>query len=81
MCQWVVGTPSTLDDAVNAAETLAFDAAILDVNLRSGEKSFPIADALAATPEGEHARRAAPHYIAALTAYAAMRDHPDEKAA
>jgi dimethylamine monooxygenase subunit A len=40
-----------------------------------------IADALAATPEGEHARRAAPHYIAALTAYAAMRDHPDEKAA
>lgn len=41
----VVGTPSTLDDAVNAAETLAFDAAILDGNLQ-GAAVDQIAEAL-----------------------------------
>ncbi len=41
----VVGTPSTLNDAVNAAETLAFDAAILDGNLQ-GAAVDQIAEAL-----------------------------------
>ncbi len=41
----VVGTPSTLDEAVDAVETLAFDAAILDGNLQ-GAAVDQIAEAL-----------------------------------
>lgn len=42
----VAGLASDLDDALAKAETLAFDLAILDVNLR-GEQSLPVAEKLA----------------------------------
>jgi CheY-like chemotaxis protein len=41
----VVALASRFDDGLAKAQTLAFDAAILDVNL-AGERSFAIADAL-----------------------------------
>lgn len=41
----VVALASRLGDGLDKAQTLAFDAAILDVNL-AGERSFGIADAL-----------------------------------
>jgi CheY-like chemotaxis protein len=41
----VVALASRFDDGLAKAQTLAFDAAILDVNL-AGERSFGIADAL-----------------------------------
>ncbi len=41
----VVALASRLEDGLAKAQTLAFDAAILDVNL-AGERSFGIADAL-----------------------------------
>src|SRR5262245_45719685 len=43
----VAGTASRLGEAMNKALTLAFDVAILDVNL-NGEMSFPLANALLA---------------------------------
>ena len=43
-----VGTADTVAAALALIEAGGVDAAILDVNLRGGEKSFPIADALAA---------------------------------
>ncbi len=44
----VVGTADCVAVALNIIESGGIDAAILDVNLRGGEKSWPIADALAA---------------------------------
>lgn len=43
----VVGEASRFEDALAKAQTLAFDVAILDVNLE-GQHTFPIAEALAA---------------------------------
>ena len=43
----VAGTADTVGDALARVEAGGVDAAILDVNLRGGEKSWPIADALA----------------------------------
>jgi len=43
----VAGTADCVDDALAAMQAGGVDAAILDVNLRGGEKSWPIADALA----------------------------------
>ena len=42
------GTADNVADALVLVEAGGIDAAILDVNLRGGEKSWPIADALAA---------------------------------
>jgi CheY-like chemotaxis protein len=55
----------TIDDALNLLDGTSFDAAMLDVNLH-GEKSYPIADALAlrgipfvfSTGYGDHGERA-----------------------
>ncbi|MGI4731563.1 MAG: response regulator [Janthinobacterium lividum] len=44
----VAGSADNVDAALALVEAGGFDAAILDVNLRGGEKSWPIADALAA---------------------------------
>ena len=44
----VAGTADTVAAALRMVEQDGFDAAILDVNLRGGEKSWPVADALAA---------------------------------
>ncbi|GAA0449281.1 MULTISPECIES: response regulator [Sphingomonas] len=44
----VAGTADCVSDALSRIEEGGIDAAILDVNLRGGEKSWPIADALAA---------------------------------
>jgi len=41
----VIGIASRFDDAVEKAKSLAFDIAILDVNL-NGRNTFPIADSL-----------------------------------
>lgn len=41
------GTADTVDSALELVAAGGIDAAILDVNLRAGEKSFPVADALA----------------------------------
>ncbi|GAA0315675.1 response regulator [Sphingomonas oligophenolica] len=41
-------TADTVADALALVEAGGIDAAILDVNLRGGEKSWPIAEALAA---------------------------------
>lgn len=41
----VAGMASRFDEALRKAKTLAFDVAILDVNL-NGQRTFPIADAL-----------------------------------
>jgi len=43
----VAGTADTVGDALAAVEQGGVDAAILDVNLRGGETSWPIADVLA----------------------------------
>ena len=43
----VAGTADTVAGALDLVAAGGFDAAILDVNLRGGEKSWPIADALA----------------------------------
>ena len=43
----VAGTADCVSDALSRIEAGGVDAAILDVNLRGGEKSWPIADALA----------------------------------
>jgi CheY-like chemotaxis protein len=43
----VVGVASRFDDAITKARTLAFEIAILDVNL-NGLRTFPIAETLAA---------------------------------
>ena len=43
----LAGTADSLADALVLAGKGEFDIAILDVNLRGGEKSWPIADALA----------------------------------
>jgi CheY-like chemotaxis protein len=43
----VAGTADTVSDALAAVDGGNVDAAILDVNLRGGEKSWPIADKLA----------------------------------
>lgn len=43
----VAGTADCVQDALAAVQAGGVDAAILDVNLREGEKSWPIADALA----------------------------------
>ena len=42
----VVGTADSVDTALPHVAEGRLDAAILDVNLRGGEKSWPIADAL-----------------------------------
>jgi CheY-like chemotaxis protein len=42
----VVGSASRLPEAIEKARSLAFDVAILDVNL-NGERTFPIAEVLA----------------------------------
>ena len=44
----MAGTADNVADALVLVEAGGIDAAILDVNLRGGEKSWPIADALAA---------------------------------
>ncbi|WP_188054977.1 MULTISPECIES: response regulator [unclassified Sphingosinithalassobacter] len=44
----VAGTADSCETAIPRIETGDIDAAILDVNLRGGEKSWPVADALAA---------------------------------
>ena len=44
----LAGTADTVADALVLIEAGGIDAAILDVNLRGGEKSWPIAEALAA---------------------------------
>jgi DNA-binding response OmpR family regulator len=44
----LAGTADTVADAIALVEAGGIDAAILDVNLRGGEKSWPVADALAA---------------------------------
>jgi DNA-binding response OmpR family regulator len=44
----VAGIADTVADALALIEAGGIDAAILDVNLRAGETSWPIADALAA---------------------------------
>ena len=44
----VAGTADSVATALPQVEAGGFDCAILDVNLRGGEKSWPIADALAA---------------------------------
>lgn len=44
----LAGSVDTVDAALALITAGGIDAAILDVNLRGGEKSFPIADALAA---------------------------------
>ena len=44
----MAGTADTIADALALIEAGGVDAAILDVNLRGGEKSWAIADALAA---------------------------------
>lgn len=41
------GTADCVHEALRLIESGGIDAAILDVNLRGGEKSWPIADALA----------------------------------
>lgn len=43
----VAGTADNVAAALQLVATADIDAAILDVNLRGGEKSWPIADALA----------------------------------
>ncbi len=43
----VAGTADSVSSAVSAIDAGGIDAAILDVNLRGGEKSWPIADKLA----------------------------------
>jgi DNA-binding response OmpR family regulator len=42
----VVGTADSVDTALPHVAEGGIDAAILDVNLRGGEKSWPVADAL-----------------------------------
>ena len=57
---------ATIDDALTLLDGTSFDAAMLDVNLH-GEKSYPVADALAlrgipfafSTGYGDHGERAA----------------------
>lgn len=44
----VAGTADTVASAIALIDAGGIDAAILDVNLRGGEKSAPVADALAA---------------------------------
>jgi CheY-like chemotaxis protein len=44
----MAGSADTVADALAVIEAGGVDAAILDVNLRAGEKSWPIADALTA---------------------------------
>ena len=44
----MVGSADSVADALVLVEAGGMDAAILDVNLRAGEKSWPIADALKA---------------------------------
>ncbi|MES1975873.1 MAG: response regulator [Pseudomonadota bacterium] len=44
----MAGTADSVAEALALIDSVAIDAAILDVNLRGGEKSWPIADALAA---------------------------------
>ncbi|WP_033919855.1 response regulator [Sphingomonas sp. 37zxx] len=44
----VAGTAETVQTALELVQAGSVDAAILDVNLRGGEKSWPVADALAA---------------------------------
>jgi CheY-like chemotaxis protein len=44
----VVGTADSVEAALAQIDGTAIDAAILDVNLRAGEKSTPVAEALAA---------------------------------
>ncbi len=44
----VVGTADCVADALQLVAAGGIDGAILDVNLRGGEQSWPIADALAA---------------------------------
>ncbi len=43
----VAGTADSVQSALDCVSQGAIDAAILDVNLRGGEKSWPVADALA----------------------------------
>ena len=43
----VAGSADSVSAALQLVETGDFDAAILDVHLRGGEKSWPVADALA----------------------------------
>lgn len=43
----VVAVVGRLDEAIDAAQTLAFDLAILDVNL-DGRETYPVADEIAA---------------------------------
>ncbi|MES2054779.1 MAG: response regulator [Pseudomonadota bacterium] len=42
----LAGSVDNIADALQLVDAGGIDAAILDVNLRGGEKSFPIADAL-----------------------------------
>lgn len=44
----VAGTADSVAEALAAIDGGGIDAAVLDVNLRGGEQSWPIADALAA---------------------------------
>lgn len=43
----VAGTADCVEDALPLVEAGGIEAAVLDVNLRGGEKSWPIAEALA----------------------------------
>ncbi|MBB4084995.1 response regulator [Sphingomonas carotinifaciens] len=43
----VAGTADSVEDAIARVEAGGIDAAILDVNLRGGEKSTPVAELLA----------------------------------
>lgn len=43
----LIGVADSVADALALVEQGGFDAAILDVNLRGGEQSWPVADALA----------------------------------
>ena len=43
----VAGIADCVEDALAAVQAGGLDAAILDVNLREGQKSWPVADALA----------------------------------
>ena len=44
----LVGTADSVGDALALVAQGGIDAAILDINLRAGEQSWPVADALAA---------------------------------
>jgi CheY-like chemotaxis protein len=65
----VIGPFSNLTDALAAAQTASFDAAVLDVNLH-GQKSYPVGEILAA--------RKIPFFLLSGYGEAALpEDHPE----